>query len=47
MNCIHDPLQDWLGISAQMWLRMQAAYDLRQAERNTKRPHIERLQQAA
>ena len=40
-------LQDWLGISAQMWLRMQVAYDLWQAERNTKRPHIERLKQAA
>lgn len=36
-------LQDWLGISAQMWLRMQASYDLWQAERNTQRPRIERF----
>lgn len=36
-------LQDWLGINAQMWLRMQAAYDLWRAERNNRRPHIERL----
>jgi addiction module HigA family antidote len=40
-------LQDWLGISAQTWLRMQAAYDLCQAERNTLRPRIVRLNQAA
>ncbi|EKD98399.1 MAG: plasmid maintenance system antidote protein [uncultured bacterium] len=40
-------LQDWLGIDAQMWLRMQAAYDLWQAERNKQRPHIERLKLAA
>jgi len=39
-------LQDWLGINAQLWLRMQAAYDLWQAERNTRRPAIERLKQA-
>ncbi|MBK1720528.1 HigA family addiction module antitoxin [Thiocystis violacea] len=36
-------LQDWLGINAEMWLRMQAAYDLWQAEYNRQRPHIERL----
>jgi len=40
-------LQDWLGINAQMWLRMQAAYDLWQAERNKRRPHIARLKYAA
>ncbi|QFY89735.1 HigA family addiction module antidote protein [Magnetovirga frankeli] len=40
-------LQDWLGISAQMWLRMQAAYDLSQAERNKNRPPIERFKQAS
>lgn len=40
-------LQDWLGIDAQMWLRMQAAYDLWQAEQNKRRPRIERLKQAA
>ena len=40
-------LQDWLGINAQMWLRMQAAYDLWQAQRNQRRPHIERLKHIA
>lgn len=40
-------LQDWLGMDAQMWLRMQAAYDLWQAQRNPHRPHIERLKLAA
>lgn len=40
-------LQDWLGIDARMWLRMQAAYDLWHAERNKRRPHIERLKLAA
>lgn len=39
-------LQDWLGINAQMWLRMQATYDLWQAERNKRRPTIERLKPA-
>lgn len=39
-------LQDWLGIDALMWLRMQAAHDLWQAERN-KRPCVERLKFAA
>jgi addiction module HigA family antidote len=39
-------LQDWLGINAQMWLRMQNAYDLWQAE-SKQRPHIERLKRAA
>lgn len=40
-------LQDWLGINAQMWLRMQATYDLWQAEHNKRRPHIERLKHVA
>lgn len=40
-------LQDWLGIDALMWLRMQAAYDLWQAENDTRRPSIERLKIAA
>lgn len=40
-------LQDWLGIDALMWLRMQAAYDLWQAEHNKQRPYIERLKLAA
>lgn len=35
-------LQDWLNINAQMWLRMQAAYDLWHAQ-HKQRPHIERL----
>lgn len=35
-------LQDWLGISAAMWLRMQAAYDLWQAQSRRPRPHINR-----
>lgn len=40
-------LQDWLGIDALMWLRMQAAYDLWQAENDTQRPAVERLKFAA
>ncbi|MTW19887.1 HigA family addiction module antitoxin [Allochromatium palmeri] len=36
-------LQDWLGIDAEMWLRMQCAYDLWQAEHHRKRPRIEPL----
>lgn len=39
-------LQDWLGIDAQMWMRMQAAYDLWQADCNKQRPHVERLKLA-
>ncbi len=39
-------LQDWLGISAEMWLRMQAAYDLWQAEHKP-RPRIHKLKMAA
>ena len=34
-------LADWLSPSAESWLRMQAAYDLWQAERKP-RPKIER-----
>lgn len=40
-------LQAWLGINAQMWLRMQAAYDLWQAGCNKRRPHIKRLKHVA
>ena len=40
-------LQDWLGINAQMWLRMQATYDLWQAEHNKQRPRVERLKHLA
>jgi antitoxin HigA-1 len=40
-------LQDWLGIDALMWLRMQAAYDLWQAECNPQRPSVQRLKIAA
>ncbi len=40
-------LQEWLGIDAHMWLRMQSAHDLWQAERNKQRPNIERLKWAA
>ena len=36
-------LQDWLGISAEAWLRMQASYDLAQAARKP-RPTIAKLE---
>lgn len=39
-------LQDWLGINAEMWLRLQAAHDLWEAERKP-RPPIVRLKFAA
>ncbi len=39
-------LQDWLGIHAEMWLRLQAAHDLWEAERKP-RPAIARLKLAA
>ena len=35
-------LQAWIGISAEMWLRLQAAHDLWKAEHKP-RPHIVRL----
>lgn len=34
-------LQDWLGIDAAMWLRMQSAYDLWQAKQKRNRPPIQ------
>lgn len=39
-------LQEWIGIDAEMWLRMQASYDLWQAEQKP-RPHVEKLKIAA
>lgn len=39
-------LAQWLGGSAESWLRMQAAYDLWQAEKR-RRPKIRRVQRAA
>lgn len=39
-------LQDWLGINAEMWLRLQSAHDLWEAEHKY-RPAIARLKLAA
>jgi len=39
-------LQDWLGINAEMWLRLQASHDLWEAEHKY-RPVIARLKLAA
>ena len=39
-------LQDWLGIKAEMWLKLQSAYDLWEAEHKP-RPQIAPLKLAA
>jgi len=42
-----DRLGQWLGHSAGHWLRMQAAYDLWQAQHRKHRPRVKPLLRAA
>lgn len=42
-----DRLGQWLGNGAEIWLRMQAAYDLWQVQNRKRRPRIKPLKQAA